>query len=70
MTLPYTAARPLPVGLPYTVASPLPALVTNALVPVEISAVKKTADWDPILVRVEPAGLSAKPGIGSGGGER
>ena len=53
--LPYTAAEPLPVGLPYTVAAPLP---------VEITALWKSADWDPIRVRVEPAGLSAKPGIG------
>jgi hypothetical protein len=67
VTLPYTAAKPLPVGLPYTVASPLPAQVLNLPLPVEISAVKKTADWDPIRVHVEPAGLSAKPGIGGGG---
>jgi hypothetical protein len=53
--LPYSAAEPLPVGLPYTVAAPLP---------VEITALWKSADWDPLRVRVEPAGLSAKPGIG------
>ena len=58
VTLPYTAAKPLPVGLPYTPDTPLP---------IEISAVRKTVDWDPIRVRVEPAGLSAKPGIGGGG---
>jgi hypothetical protein len=55
VTLPYTEAAPLPVGLPYTAVKPLP---------VEISAVRKTEDWDPIRVHVEPAGLSAKPGIG------
>ena len=55
VTLPYTNAAPLPVGLPYTAATPLP---------VELSAIGKTADWDAIRVRVEPAGLSAKPGIG------
>ena len=53
--LPYSVAEPLPVGLPYTAVTPLP---------VELAAVRKTADWDPIRVRVEPAGLSAKPGIG------
>jgi hypothetical protein len=55
VTLPYTSASPLPVGLPYTAVTPLP---------VEISAVRKTVDWDPIRVHVEPAGLSSKPGIG------
>jgi hypothetical protein len=69
VTLPYTAAKPLPVGLPYTVDSPLPAQVINmggAPLPVEISAVRKTADWDPIRVRVEPGTQSARPG---GGGQ-
>jgi hypothetical protein len=69
VTLPYTVANPLPVGLPYTVASPLPAQVINmggAPLPVEISAERKTADWDPIRVRVEPGTQSLRPG---GGGQ-
>jgi hypothetical protein len=67
--LPYTAARPLPVGLPYTAASPMPSQLfyTSAVpLPVEIAAVKKTGEWEPIRAKVEDAPAKPKPG----GGER
>jgi hypothetical protein len=53
--LPYTALKPLPASLPYTAASPIP---------VEISAVKKTGEWEPIRARVEDAPVRSKPGGG------
>jgi len=60
----------VPVSLPYSPASPLPTHVINmagAPVSVEIAAVKKPADWDPIRVKVEPVPLQAKPGVSGGG---
>ena len=70
VALPYTAARPLPVALPYTGSSPMPARLTNgsdAPIPVEISAVRKVGEWEPIRTSVEDAPARKKPG---GGGER
>jgi hypothetical protein len=70
VALPYTTARPLPVALPYTGASPMPARLTNgsdAPIPVEISAVRKVGEWEPIRTSVEDAPARRKPG---GGGER
>jgi len=70
VALPYTTARPLPVALPYTGSSPMPARLTNDSnepVPVEISAVRKVGEWEPIRTRVEDAPAKTKPG---GGGER
>jgi hypothetical protein len=67
VALPYTAARPLPVGLPYTEASPMPSRLTNgsdAPVPVEISAVRKVGQWEPIRTSVEDAPAKNKPGGG------
>lgn len=63
--LPYTAAKPLPVSLPYTDASPMPThLPYNAKSPlaIEIAAVKKTGEWEPIRVRVEDALTKTRPG--------
>jgi hypothetical protein len=68
VALPYTAARPLPVALPYTVASPMPARLTNASdapIPVEISAVRKVGQWEPIRTSVEDAPARTKPGGGA-----
>lgn len=63
--LPYTPERPLPVSLPYTAASPMPTqLPYNATAPlaIEIAAVKKTGEWEPVRVRVEDAATKTKPG--------
>jgi hypothetical protein len=68
--LPYSVATPLPVSLPYTTASPLPARLgyaPDAPLPVEISAVKKAGNWEPLRAQVEDAPARPKPG---GGGER
>ena len=70
VALPYTTARPLPVALPYTSSSPMPARLTNgsdAPVPVEISAVRKVGEWEPIRTSVEDGPARKRPG---GGGER
>jgi hypothetical protein len=53
--LPYTQATPLPVSLPYTNSLPMA---------VEISAVRKTGEWEPIRVRVEDAPVRQRPGGG------
>ena len=53
--LPYTAVKPLPVSLPYTAVEPIP---------VEISAVRKTGEWEPIRARVEDAPVRPRPGGG------
>jgi hypothetical protein len=53
--LPYTDLKPLPVGLPYTAAAPIP---------VEISAVRKTGEWEPIRARVEDQPTRPRPGGG------
>ena len=55
VSLPYGALNPLPVQLPYTPAAPIP---------VEITAVKKTGDWEPIRASVEDAPTRPKPGGG------
>lgn len=65
--LPYTDLKPLPVSLPYTAASPMPTQLpynANAPLAIEITAVKKAGEWDPIRVRVEDALTRAKPGSG------
>jgi hypothetical protein len=67
VALPYTSARPLPVTLPYTASSPMPARLTNASdapVPVEISAVRKMGEWEPIRTSVEDAPARKRPGGG------
>ena len=67
VTLPYTPAKPLPVGLPYSASSPMPSQLfytAAAPLPVEVSAVKKTGEWEPIRTRVEDAPVRAKPGGG------
>lgn len=59
----------VPVSLPYTPASPLPARLMNSPespLAVEISAVKKTGEWEPIRAKVEDAPARPRPG----GGER
>lgn len=56
--LPYSNLNPLPASLPYTAAAPIP---------VEISAVRKTGEWEPLRARVEDAPVRPKPG---GGGPR
>jgi hypothetical protein len=55
VTLPYSEANPLPSRLFYTPKAPMP---------VEISAVRKTGEWEPMRVAVEDAPLRRKPGIG------
>jgi hypothetical protein len=67
VSLPYTAASPLPASLPYTPASPMPARLTNSPetpLPVEITAVKKVGEWEPLRARVEDASAKPKPGGG------
>lgn len=57
----------VPVSLPYTPASPLPARLMNspeAPLAVEIAAVKKTGEWEPIRAKVEDAPARPKPGGG------
>jgi hypothetical protein len=55
VTLPYSAANPLPAHLPYTPEQPLP---------IEVSSVRKGATWEPVRVAVEDAPSRGKPGIG------
>ncbi|HYT73719.1 MAG TPA: hypothetical protein VEL79_03125 [Vicinamibacterales bacterium] len=57
--LPYTRYNPMPSEMFYTSAAPLP---------IEIAAVKKTGDWEPIRAHVEDAPARNKPG--GGGGDR
>ena len=55
----------VPVSLPYTPAAPLPAkLIKSPEAPlaVEISAVKKTGEWEPLRAKVEDAPAKPKPG--------
>ena len=57
----------VPVSLPYTLADPMPARLTyspDAPLAVEISAVKKTGEWEPIRAKVEDAPAKPKPGGG------
>jgi hypothetical protein len=61
VSLPYSAANPMPVQLPYTQTAPIP---------VEITAVKKTGDWEPIRASVEDAPTRPKPGGGGPGAPR
>ena len=56
VVLPYTAAKPLSVSLPYTSEVPIP---------VEINAVKKIGEWEPIRARVEDAPVKTRPGGGA-----
>lgn len=63
--LPYSSAKPLPVSLPYTASSPMPTqLPYNATAPlaIEIAAVKKTGEWEPVRVHVEDAPAKTRPG--------
>lgn len=63
--LPYTPAKPLPVSLPYTASTPIPARLTyspEAPLPVEIAAVKKVGEWEPIRANVEDAPAKKRPG--------
>ena len=57
----------IPVSLPYTPTSPLPAKLMNspeAPLAVEIAAVKKTGEWEPIRAKVEDAPAKPRPGGG------
>lgn len=58
VTLPYSAANPLPAHLPYTPDAPLP---------MEVTSVRKGANWDPLRVTVDDAPTRGKPGIGREG---
>jgi len=58
VTLPYSELNPIPSRLFYTGAAPLP---------VEICAIKKVGEWEPLRAKVEDAPAKAKPG-GPGGG--
>jgi hypothetical protein len=63
--LPYTPAKPLPVSLPYTSASPLPAQLpytAQSPLAIEITAVKKVGEWEPIRAKVEDAPTKSRPG--------
>ena len=63
--LPYTREKPLPVSLPYTAASPMPAVLgytASSPLAIEITAVKKVGDWEPVRVRVEDAPTKSRPG--------
>ena len=67
VSLPYSAERPMPVGLSYSGSKPIPAVLTYSSrdpLPVEIAAVKKTGDWEPLRAKVEDAPLRLQPGIG------
>lgn len=55
VTLPYSAANPLPARLPYTPDTPLS---------VEVASVRKGATWEPFRVFVEDAPTRPKPGFG------
>ena len=55
VALPYTPAKPMPSQLFYTPEAPLP---------VQITAVKKTGEWEPIRAKVEEAPVKPKPGGG------
>ena len=66
VTLPYTAAKPMPVTLPYTPTNPMPSQLfytPSAPLPVEIAAVRKTGEWEPIRAAVEDAPVRKTPGI-------
>lgn len=65
VTLPYTPSKPLAVSLPYTPGSPMPSQLfysSAAPLPVEIAAVKKTGEWEPLRARVEDAPTRKTPG--------
>lgn len=67
--LPYSPEHPLPVGLPYTSSNPLPAHLSRLpgpgeALPVEITSVKKSGDWEAVRVQVEPSPTRSKPGGG------
>ena len=67
VALPYTAARPLQVALPYTASNPMPSALfyTGASpLPVEISAIKKVGEWEPLRAKVEDAPTRTRPGGG------
>jgi hypothetical protein len=69
VSLPYSVARPLPVALPYTQTNPMPSQLFYsgaAPLPVEISAIKKVGEWEPLRAKVEDAPAKARPG---GGGQ-
>jgi hypothetical protein len=55
VTLPYSDANPMPAQLFYSGAAPLP---------VEITAVKKVGEWEPLRAKVEDAPAKPKPGGG------
>jgi len=64
--LPYSAAKPLPVSLPYTASSPMPSQLfytAASPLPVEITAVKKTGEWEPLRAHVEDAPTKKTPGL-------
>jgi len=65
--LPYNETRPLAVSLPYNSAKPLSVSLpytSSAPIAVEISAVKKTGEWEPIRAKVEDAAVRSRPGGG------
>ena len=65
VALPYTPAKPLPVSLPYTATNPMPSQLfyTGAApLPVEISAIKKVGEWEPLRAKVEDAPAKPRPG--------
>lgn len=70
VSLPYTAEKPLAVSLPYTASRPMPSQLfytPAAPLPVEIAAVRKTGEWEPLRAAVEDAPTRKRPG---GGNER
>ena len=66
--LPYSPEHPLPVGLPYTTSNPLPThltFVAGSPMPVEITGVRRSGEWEPVRVEVEPTPGRGKPGGGN-----
>ena len=55
VALPYSASSPMPSQLFYTSAAPLP---------IEIAAVKKTGEWEPLRAKVEDNPTKPRPGVG------
>ena len=54
-SFPTRRLKPLPVSLPYSTDTPIP---------VEISAVRKAGEWEPIRAKVEDAPVKPRPGGG------
>jgi hypothetical protein len=66
-TIPVSAPKPLAVELPYTRSNPMPSELSYtpaSPLAVEIAAVRKTGEWEPLRARVEDAATRPRPGGG------